>query len=125
MLATSKYLSLLAGVVLTISVLFSADTLPNIPLCWFKNWTGLPCPGCGLTHSVCALSHGRFVDAWHYHPFGYPIYLFLVLSLFSPIVVWRFPVMSVKFNASPLRQLGPLAFAMALLVFGIARLLLW
>ncbi|HEY7546218.1 MAG TPA: DUF2752 domain-containing protein, partial [Blastocatellia bacterium] len=27
-------------------------------ICAFKNFTGLPCPGCGLAHSFCALGKG-------------------------------------------------------------------
>ena len=35
--------------------------------CGFKLLTGLPCPGCGMTHACCALIHGQVVDALHFN----------------------------------------------------------
>ncbi|HOX08688.1 MAG TPA: DUF2752 domain-containing protein [Planctomycetota bacterium] len=46
-----------------------------------RKYTGLPCPGCGLTRSFCAISYGQFAEAWAFNPFGYLFYaaaLFLV-----------------------------------------------
>lgn len=37
-------------------------------LCYFRNLTGLPCPGCGLTHAAIALWHGEWGAAWRFHP---------------------------------------------------------
>src|SRR5262249_17002125 len=37
-------------------------------VCWFKNSTGLPCPGCGLTRSFSCALRGMFLESWHYHP---------------------------------------------------------
>ena len=34
---------------------------PLAPACPFHAWTGLPCPGCGTTRALVALSGG---DAW-------------------------------------------------------------
>jgi hypothetical protein len=42
---------------------FSATTL-----CIFKNVTGLPCPGCGLTRSAVAFFHLNFQESFRYHP---------------------------------------------------------
>jgi hypothetical protein len=38
--------------------------------CGFKTFTGLPCPGCGMTSSVAALSRGQWDSGVAYHPFG-------------------------------------------------------
>jgi hypothetical protein len=46
-------------------------------LCPFRFLTGLPCPGCGLTRSFCAVARGEFADAVAYHLFG-PV-LFAIL----------------------------------------------
>lgn len=45
-------------------------TLPEIPLCAFKGFTGRPCPGCGMTRSVVHLLHGDVVASLRFHPLG-------------------------------------------------------
>ena len=37
------------------SVLFRPPVGEYFTVCGFKNLTGLPCPGCGLTHSFCEI----------------------------------------------------------------------
>ncbi len=39
-------------------------------LCPFRLLTGLPCPGCGLTRSFCAMAHGHLHSALGFHLFG-------------------------------------------------------
>ncbi len=36
-------------------------------LCLFKNLTGRPCPGCGMTRAISAAAHGNFKQAWRYN----------------------------------------------------------
>lgn len=43
---------------------------PSFPLCLFHRWTGLPCPACGMTRSVCAFMKGQWERAVHFHPLG-------------------------------------------------------
>ncbi|MGC4046043.1 MAG: DUF2752 domain-containing protein [Armatimonas sp.] len=45
------------------------------PICAFKNLTGLPCPGCGLTRSFVCLGHGHIAEAFHYHILGPALFL--------------------------------------------------
>ncbi|MBP7949081.1 MAG: DUF2752 domain-containing protein [Verrucomicrobiales bacterium] len=69
--------------------------------CPFKQATGLPCPGCGLTRSCTALLHGDFKSAVAHHAFG-PLFLagglVLVLAALLPrrirrgIAAWLAPV---------------------------------
>jgi hypothetical protein len=77
-------LLMLSGVFL-VSVIFS---LPHyyasesyFTLCGFKSFTGLPCPGCGLTHSFCALGKGDLARAFGYNLLGPPL-------LFTFVLVW-------------------------------------
>src|SRR5262245_24149805 len=56
----------------------SPPTGSGFLICWFKDATGLPCPGCGLTRSLSCGLRGMLVESWHYHPMG----LFL-LALFA------------------------------------------
>ncbi|MCU0961961.1 MAG: DUF2752 domain-containing protein [Pirellulaceae bacterium] len=55
--------------------------------CRFRQFTGVPCPGCGLTRAFISLAHGRLSAAWSYHPGGI---LFFALVLFQiPYRVWQ------------------------------------
>lgn len=67
----------LASVVFRPSVVGPYDDYFTI--CGFKNITGLPCPGCGLTHSFCALAKGDLLSAVAFNALG-PL-LFLALAL--------------------------------------------
>ncbi|HZO26270.1 MAG TPA: DUF2752 domain-containing protein [Chloroflexota bacterium] len=70
-----------------------------IPLAWltsgpsvcpFKIFTGLPCPGCGLTRSAVALLHGDLSTSLFYHPLGAPIVVAAVLvGLVDAWFWWR------------------------------------
>jgi hypothetical protein len=61
------------------SVLFRPPVGEYFTVCGFKNFTGLPCPGCGLTHSFCALGKGEVADAFGFNLLGPPLFLVLVL----------------------------------------------
>lgn len=50
--------------------------------CTFRNFTGLPCPGCGLTRAFISVAHGQVREAWHYNPAG---------LLFFAIVAFQIP----------------------------------
>ena len=43
-------------------------TLPDI--CIFKNLTGLPCPGCGMTRSITSAVRGDFAGSFVHHRLG-------------------------------------------------------
>jgi hypothetical protein len=48
-------------------------------LCPFKVFTGLPCPGCGLTRSAVAFLDGDLSTSLYFHPLGAPIVIAAVL----------------------------------------------
>ena len=48
-------------------------------LCIFRNITGFPCPGCGLTRAGRHLLHFDFQKSFEYHPLFVPLILILVL----------------------------------------------
>ncbi len=68
-------------------------TIGGLPsVCIFKNITGLPCPGCGLTRSVVYSAHGQWQQAITYHPFG-PLFLAgVVLALVPAVISLRRPL---------------------------------
>jgi hypothetical protein len=55
--------------------------LTSLPtLCPFRLLTGVPCPACGISRSVGALSAGDFSTSTSIHPLG--IFVALTISLF-------------------------------------------
>jgi hypothetical protein len=49
-------------------------------ICAFKNTVGLPCPGCGLAHSLCAMGKGSLLEAIRFNLLGPAVY-FLFFSI--------------------------------------------
>ena len=43
--------------------------LPAIP-CWFYDWTGIPCPLCGISRGISSLVRGHIHEGLAWHPFG-------------------------------------------------------
>ena len=105
------------------SVLFRPPAGEYLTVCGFKNLTGLPCPGCGLTHSFCALGKGQVTDAFGFNLLGPPLFLVLVL-----IWIRSACVLSNRIGAAQLldRIAGRFnvawTFAIGFAVYGIARI---
>lgn len=69
----------LAVAVVAGAVLAAASLLPlvrDVPLipCYFKEWTGWPCPFCGLTRSFVHAGHAEFAAAWIESPLAAVLY---------------------------------------------------
>jgi hypothetical protein len=47
--------------------------------------TGVPCPGCGLTRAVEALTEGHVVESLKFNPAG----LLLVIAALAVVIAWR------------------------------------
>jgi hypothetical protein len=63
---------------------------PLPELCSLRRFTGLACPGCGLTRSFISIAHGDFRAAWTYNPAG--LLLFAVVAAQVPFrgyQLWR------------------------------------
>jgi hypothetical protein len=76
----------ISAILIASAVWHPADASPlgnYYTLCGFKNLTGLPCPGCGLSHSFCALANGDIVKSFAFNLLGPPSFLLLIL------VWWR------------------------------------
>jgi hypothetical protein len=76
-LAWLAFLTLAA--VFIISVVYHPSGGDYFTICGFKNATGLPCPGCGLTHSFCAFGKGHLLAAFAWNLLGPPLFLLFVL----------------------------------------------
>jgi len=70
-----------------VSAFFKPSTGEYFTICGFKNLTGLPCPGCGLTHSFCALTHGDVSGAFAFNLLGPVLYLALIVLWIRSICV--------------------------------------
>ncbi len=93
-------------------------------ICAFKNATGLPCPGCGLTHSFCALGKGDVSGAARFNLMGPPIFLLSVLLWLRYaffIAGWEKAVKVFDREAARLRVVRVSLIALA--VFGVARII--
>lgn len=53
----------------------------GLPPCGFLHFTGIPCPGCGLTTSVTYAAHLRFYESIATQPFGFVVFLLAMLSI--------------------------------------------
>jgi Protein of unknown function (DUF2752) len=91
MLRSDKLISVVAGAVLLGSALVPSGGIPNLIPCPFKLLTGWPCPGCGLTHAFCDISHAQWMMAWSDNPFGFLFYALALGCLGWPWLAARFP----------------------------------
>jgi len=93
-------------------------------ICAFKNATSLPCPGCGLTHSFCALGKGDLSSAARFNLMGPPLFLLSILFwLRSAFVLagWDERVRALDRAVARFRIVR--VFLIALVVFGAARII--
>jgi hypothetical protein len=85
--------------VLILSFILPPSGVFFISVCTFKNITGTPCPGCGLTRSVINISHMHIAQALHVNPMGIPIYLVLLF-----LAIYNFLPAGIRLKADSLLQ---------------------
>jgi len=108
-------------VVLGVSVLWRPETLPPMSLCRFHAWTGIPCPGCGLTRSFCAISHGALHDAWRLNPFGFLFFAVALLLLAHPLLRRLTPAVERHLFSGRCLAIAVPVVVVAMVVFGVVR----
>ena len=105
------------------SVLFRPPAGEYLTICGFKNFTGLPCPGCGLTHSFCALGKGELTDAFGFNLLGPPLFLVLVLIWIRSAFVLSNRIGAAQLLDRIARRFNVAwTFAIGFSVYGIARI---
>ena len=63
---------------------------PLPEMCGSKAYLGLSCPGCGLTRSFIAISHGQFSRAWNLNPASLFVYIFVAIQIpWQVFQLWR------------------------------------
>ena len=55
--------------------------------CLAQKMLGIPCPGCGVMHSLIAISHLQFHQAWMFNPAGIVLASYLVFQMFGRSLV--------------------------------------
>jgi hypothetical protein len=55
--------------------------------CTFRRFTGLPCPGCGMTRSFISMAHGHLAEAWRFNPAG--VAFFAVVAFQIPYRIYQ------------------------------------
>jgi hypothetical protein len=118
-------LSAIAGAILAVTIIVRSLTLPAVSFCWFRSMTGLPCPGCGLTRSVFAISGGDFAAAWQFNPFGYLAYGVLIVMLLLPLLGRVAPKTTAFIESSWFINTFIVVSVAGLMVFGLFRLALY
>ncbi len=70
----------LASVIFLIAgVHFAAQWRLPMPVCWMRVLTGIPCPGCGSTRCLIALSRFDVAQAFRFNPMTFTAFILLVL----------------------------------------------
>jgi hypothetical protein len=49
--------------------------------CFWRQTTGVDCPGCGLTRCFVAMAHADWARAWHFHPMGMVLFVVMLAQL--------------------------------------------
>lgn len=79
-------LLVLTGVTLLGAVLFiyriNPEKNPFVPACSFYYFTGLYCPGCGMTRALHAALHCHFSEAFSYNAMWPVITMFIAAALY-------------------------------------------
>ncbi len=74
--------------------------IPIPDTCSFRNLTGLPCPGCGLTRSIVEAMHDNFQASLTYHRLGLLTLAYIWLQFFYRLSAIFFPVLSARIFGS-------------------------
>lgn len=61
--------------------LFTVLALRSLPLpqgseytiCFVRRFTGLSCPGCGMTRAIASLARGEWAQAFRFHPLSFVV----------------------------------------------------
>ena len=56
----------------------------SFSVCAFRHFTGIPCPGCGLTRAMAALARGEVLLALQFHPMA-PLFAAEAAALWAAI----------------------------------------
>ncbi|GAA5495376.1 hypothetical protein Rhal01_01551 [Rubritalea halochordaticola] len=89
-----------------------------LPPCLFNQWTGLLCPGCGMTRASHSLLHGEIAAGFAYNPLGVVLLPALLYGVGQELIAWAWekPEWRLRLGARL-----PLIMAILVIGFGILR----
>lgn len=64
------------------------DGVGWMPGCLFHRFTGLHCPGCGMTRATFATLHGRIGDAFRLNPVGMVLFPLALVGIALELAGW-------------------------------------
>jgi len=79
----AKWLNMLcSGVFVIVIAALALDRVESLPhFCLLQRALGIPCPGCGILHSLNASFHGDFHRAWIANPAGLVLAIALLFQV--------------------------------------------
>jgi hypothetical protein len=79
----------LAILLSTLIVLLVVPIIPHVPhFCLMKKMLGIPCPGCGVSHSVMAAFQFDLAKAWFANPAGIGVAMLFCFQIIArPIAI--------------------------------------
>lgn len=95
--------------------------LGRVELCPCRMLFGVPCPGCGLTHSTLCLLHGRFLDSLAYCP----LTVFLLLTFGACALLRLSPKVHLAVRFLACSRIWHASLAAAFVVLYVTRMLLY
>ena len=105
-------------------ILAGQPAMLNLPICGVKLFTGLDCPGCGLTHSIASLTTGHIYQSIMYHPLGVIIALWLFYMFARALISFTLGRPLRPFFSQKARDILLTIFLVALLGLWIFKLFL-
>jgi len=111
---------------MAVSFVFPLEGL-GVDLCVLHSTTGLPCPGCGMSRAISAISQGQLSTALALNPFAllaWPLFLVLAVVTVAPRGVYERFERWVDARAAPIARGYRLCFT-AFAAFGAIRFLLF
>lgn len=75
----------------TLAVLLLIPIIPHVPhFCLMKKLLGIPCPGCGISHSVMAAFSLDMAKAWLANPAGIGVAMLFAFQIIArPLAIAR------------------------------------
>lgn len=75
----------------TLVILLLVPLAPHVPhFCLMKKFLGIPCPGCGISHSVMAAFQFKLAKAWLANPAGIGVALLFAFQVIArPLAIAR------------------------------------
>jgi hypothetical protein len=76
----------------TLLILLFVPMIPHVPhLCLMKKFFGIPCPGCGISHSLMAAFRFDLAKAWLFNPAGITVALLFCYQIVARPVAIALP----------------------------------